>query len=112
MPRLAQTRPRRGAGAEPRRNGGLDVRVPGDVDHDARVVADDPRIVPGRHVEAVARAVFKLAPVIHADRHPPLQNAASVAAMLLKKEAVITDIPEAEKVLVRGGGGGGMGGMY
>jgi chaperonin GroEL len=41
-----------------------------------------------------------------------LQNAASVAAMLLTTEAVITDIPEEEKAPVRGGGGGGMDGMY
>jgi chaperonin GroEL len=41
-----------------------------------------------------------------------LQNAASVAAMLLTTEAVITDIPENEKAPARGGAGGGMGDMY
>jgi len=41
-----------------------------------------------------------------------LQNAASVAAMLLTTEAVITDIPEDDKAPVRGGAGGGMGDMY
>ena len=41
-----------------------------------------------------------------------LQNAASVAAMLLTTEAVITDIPEEEKAPARGGAGGGMGDMY
>jgi chaperonin GroEL len=40
-----------------------------------------------------------------------LQNAASVAAMLLTTEAVITDIPEEEKAPARGGAGG-MGDMY
>jgi chaperonin GroEL len=41
-----------------------------------------------------------------------LQNAASVAGMLLTTEAVITDIPEEEKAGARGPGGGGMEGMY
>jgi chaperonin GroEL len=41
-----------------------------------------------------------------------LQNAASVAAMLLTTEAVVTDIPEPEKAAPRGGAGGGMGDMY
>ena len=40
-----------------------------------------------------------------------LQNAASVAAMLLTTEAVITDIPAEEKAPARGAGGG-MGDMY
>ncbi|HXS09513.1 MAG TPA: chaperonin GroEL [Candidatus Krumholzibacteria bacterium] len=40
-----------------------------------------------------------------------LQNAASVAAMLLTTEAVITDIPEEEKAPARGAGAG-MGDMY
>ena len=40
-----------------------------------------------------------------------LQNAASVAAMLLTTEAVITDIPEEEKTPARGAGAG-MGDMY
>ena len=38
-----------------------------------------------------------------------LQNAASVAALLLTTECAITDIPEA-KAPMGGGGGGGMGG--
>jgi len=41
-----------------------------------------------------------------------LQNAASVAAMLLTTEAVITDIPEEEKSPAPRGAGGGMGDMY
>ncbi len=40
-----------------------------------------------------------------------LQNAASVAAMLLTTEAVVTDIPAEEKASARGAGGG-MGDMY
>ncbi|HET6348872.1 MAG TPA: chaperonin GroEL [Candidatus Krumholzibacteria bacterium] len=41
-----------------------------------------------------------------------LQNAASVAGMLLTTEAVVTDIPEEEKAPARGGAGADMGGMY
>ncbi|MEG2083471.1 MAG: chaperonin GroEL, partial [Oscillospiraceae bacterium] len=40
-----------------------------------------------------------------------LQNAASVAAMVITTEALVADIPE-ENPMPMGGGGGGMGGMY
>ena len=41
-----------------------------------------------------------------------LQNAASVAAMLLTTESVVTDIPEKEKPMMPGAGMGGDMGMY
>lgn len=40
-----------------------------------------------------------------------LQNAASVAAMVLTTESLVADIPEKEKMPMPGGGMGGMGGM-
>ncbi len=40
-----------------------------------------------------------------------LENAASMAAMFLTTEAVITDIPEKKEAMPMGGGMGGMGGM-
>ncbi|HEU4395369.1 MAG TPA: chaperonin GroEL [Planctomycetota bacterium] len=40
-----------------------------------------------------------------------LQNAASVALLLLTTEAVVADIPEKKAPMPGGGGGGGMGGM-
>ncbi len=40
-----------------------------------------------------------------------LQNAASIAGLLLTTEATITDLPEKEKPAAPGGGGGDMGGM-
>jgi chaperonin GroEL len=40
-----------------------------------------------------------------------LQNAASVAAMLLTTESLVAEIPEKEPPMPAGGGGG-MGGMY
>ncbi|MCL2798340.1 MAG: chaperonin GroEL, partial [Firmicutes bacterium] len=41
-----------------------------------------------------------------------LQNAASVAAILLTTETVVADLPESEPAMPAGGGMGGMGGMY
>ncbi|HEU4364033.1 MAG TPA: TCP-1/cpn60 chaperonin family protein, partial [Candidatus Krumholzibacteria bacterium] len=41
-----------------------------------------------------------------------LQNAASVAAMLLTTECVVTDIPEEDKASAHRGPGAGMGDMY
>jgi chaperonin GroEL len=40
-----------------------------------------------------------------------LQNAASIAGMLLTTEATVTDLPEKEEKMPAGGPGGGMGGM-
>jgi chaperonin GroEL len=41
-----------------------------------------------------------------------LQNAASIASLLLTTEAMVCDIPEEKKDAAAGGPGGGMGGMY
>ncbi len=41
-----------------------------------------------------------------------LQNAASIASLLLTTEAVISQAPEEHKAVAAGHGGGGMGGMY
>ncbi|MCL2847125.1 MAG: chaperonin GroEL [Firmicutes bacterium] len=41
-----------------------------------------------------------------------LQNAASVAAILLTTESIVADLPEPEPAMPAGGGMGGMGGMY
>ena len=41
-----------------------------------------------------------------------LENAASIAAMILTTECLITDIPEKEKPAPAGGGSPDMGGMY
>ena len=40
-----------------------------------------------------------------------LQNAASIASMVLITESLVADIPEKEKASAMPGGGGGMGGM-
>jgi chaperonin GroEL len=41
-----------------------------------------------------------------------LQNAASIASLLLTTEAMVSEIPEEKKESTAGQGGGGMGGMY
>ena len=41
-----------------------------------------------------------------------LQNAASIASLLLTTEALISEIPEDKKEAAAPGGPGGMGGMY
>ncbi|HHX18176.1 MAG TPA: chaperonin GroEL, partial [Clostridium sp.] len=41
-----------------------------------------------------------------------LQNAASIAAMVLTTEGVVAELPEKEAAPVGGMPGGGMGGMY
>jgi chaperonin GroEL len=41
-----------------------------------------------------------------------LQNAASIAALMLTTEALIADIKEEERAAAAGAGQGGMGGMY
>ena len=41
-----------------------------------------------------------------------LQNAASIAGLMLTTEALISEIKEKEKAPSMPGGGGGMGGMY
>ena len=41
-----------------------------------------------------------------------VENATSIAAMILSTEALITDIPKPEPPMPAGGGGGDMGGMY
>jgi chaperonin GroEL len=41
-----------------------------------------------------------------------LQNASSIASLLLTTEALVSEIPEEKKESPMPGGGGGMGGMY
>ena len=40
-----------------------------------------------------------------------LQNAASIAGLMLTTETMIADLPKKEEAHAHGGGGGGMGGM-
>ena len=41
-----------------------------------------------------------------------LQNASSIASLMLTTEALISEIKEKDKAPAMPGGGGGMGGMY
>src|SRR6266536_2935666 len=78
-----------GRNAEARSPGRLAPRVTGsaclrvslqapEVQQDARLVADDPRVVPRRHVEGLARSELTLGPVVHTKRHTPFEHVADV----------------------------------
>ncbi|MEE9270992.1 MAG: chaperonin GroEL, partial [Candidatus Krumholzibacteria bacterium] len=62
----------------------------------------------GEYVEMVAAGIVDPTKVARS----ALQNACSVASLLLTTEAVVTDIPEDEKPAAMPPGGAGMGGMY
>ena len=64
------------------------------------------RCADGEYVDLVATGIIDPAKVTRS----ALENAASIAAMILTTEALITDIPEKEPAMP-GGGPGGMGGM-
>jgi chaperonin GroEL len=65
-------------------------------------------VMGGQFVDMIAAGIIDPAKVTKG----ALQNAASIAAMILTTEALITDIPEEEPPMPAGGGmGGGMGGM-
>ena len=57
------------------------VGEPLPVDDDARLVADGPRVVPGRHDREVAWAVLHLFAVVHHDLHPPGHEVAHVGGL-------------------------------
>ncbi len=59
--------------------GVVDEALP--VDDDARLVADDPCVVTGRHHREVSGAVFHLFAVIHDDLHPPRHEIAEVRGL-------------------------------
>src|SRR5262249_37507829 len=49
-----------------------------EVEQHAGVLADDPRVVPRRHVEGIAGAELTLAAIVHPQRHAPLEHVADV----------------------------------
>jgi chaperonin GroEL len=66
-------------------------------------------VLKDEYVDMVAGGVIDPAKVTKG----ALENAASIAAMILTTEALITEIPDKEPPMPAGGGmGGGMGGMY
>jgi len=60
------------------------------------------------HVDLVEAGVIDPAKVTRS----ALENAASIAGLLLTTEAIISEIPDDSKEAAPAGGGGGMGGMY
>ncbi|MCJ7549594.1 MAG: chaperonin GroEL [Anaerolineae bacterium] len=96
-------------------------RISGNAGEDGAVILADVRrkqaetgnsnmgydVMTGEHVDMIEAGIIDPVKVTKG----ALLNAASVAAMVLSTEALITDIPEPEKPMPAGGGGGG-GGMY
>jgi chaperonin GroEL len=65
-------------------------------------------VLTGEYVDLIKTGITDPAKVVRS----ALENASSIAAMILTTEALITDIPEKEPAMPGGAGGmGGMGGM-
>ena len=62
----------------------------------------------GEYVDMIERGIIDPTKVTRS----ALQNAASVAAMVLTTESLVADIPAPEPAAPAGGAAGGMGGMY
>ena len=63
---------------------------------------------PEKYVDMIERGIIDPTKVTRS----ALQNAASVAAMVLTTESLVADIPAPEPAAPAGGAAGGMGGMY
>ena len=61
----------------------------------------------GEYVDLIAAGIIDPTKVVRT----ALQDAASVAGLLITTEAIITEAPKKEPSMPMGGGGGGMGGM-
>src|SRR5207244_1349585 len=61
----------------------------------------------GEYVNLVAKGIIDPTKVVRA----ALQNAASVAGLLITTEAMVAELPQKKSPPMPGGGGGGMGGM-
>jgi chaperonin GroEL len=64
-------------------------------------------VLSGEYVDLLEKGITDPAKVVRS----ALENASSIAGMILTTEALITDIPEKEPAMPGGGGGMGMGGM-
>ena len=62
----------------------------------------------GEYVNLVSKGIIDPTKVVRT----ALQNASSIASLLLTTEALVSEIPEEKKEAPAGPGGGGMGGMY
>ena len=60
-------------------SGGLCVlRHPSKVDHHTALIADNPGVVTGRHIECITGAVLDLGTVVHLHDHAPFKDVAGV----------------------------------
>ena len=88
-------------------NGGVDGSVIIDTILRANKKGFGYDVVKGDYVDMIERGIIDPTKVSRS----ALQNAASIAAMVLTTESLVTDIPAPEPA-APAGGGGGMGGMY
>ena len=61
----------------------------------------------GEYVNLVSKGIIDPTKVVRA----ALQNAASIAGLLITTEAMVAEVPQKKSPPMPGGGGGGMGGM-
>ena len=88
-------------------NGGIDGSIIIDTIKRSKKVGYGYDVLKGDYVDMIERGIIDPTKVTRY----ALQNAASVSAMLLTTESLVTDIPAPEPA-APAGGGGGMGGMY
>ena len=88
-----------------RRRRRLRHRRQGAREQDARPTASTPR--PSEYVDMVAKGIIDPTKVVRT----ALQDAASVAGLLVTTEAMVAELPKEPAPAMPGGGGGGMGGM-
>jgi chaperonin GroEL len=62
----------------------------------------------GEYVDMLAAGIVDPAKVTRSG----LQNAASIAGMVLTTECIVADLPDKKEAAPAGGGGGGMGGDF
>ncbi len=63
-------------------SGGLCVlRDPGKVDQHTALIADDPGVVTGRHIECITGAVLDFGTVVHLHHHTPFKDIAGVRGL-------------------------------
>ena len=88
-------------------NGGIEGSVIIDTIRRSRKKGYGYDVAKGEYVDMMERGIIDPTKVSRS----ALQNAASIGAMVLTTESLVTDIPEPEPAMPAGGGGG-MGGMY
>jgi len=83
--------PKTGANCrETRRAGTILCRLgvlcrPGKIDQHAALIANDPGVVTGRHIECITRAIFDFGTVIHLHEHAPFKDIAGMRRLARRR---------------------------